>query len=172
MPYASQNDLDQYLGMIPTASGLNKDTFLARAEDEIHLRAIGLYKVPFEILSSVDPITSGVSANILKTWNAKLAAGYLIMAASITQENTAIHEYGSSLIDTTITELERMKEQDLVLVGVTVDTTPADNLAKPTKSLISSPDGTDTPVDDNSFFNRPYDQVGEKNYEVTGGPDL
>jgi hypothetical protein len=172
MPYCSQDDLNQYLGMIPTASGLDKDIFLARAEDEIHLRAIGLYKVPFEVISSIDSITSGVATNILKTWNAKLSAGYLIMAASITQENVAVHEYGSSLIDNTIAELERMKKQEFVIVGATIDTTPADNLAKPTKTLISSPDGSDTPVDDKSFFNRPYKQVGEKNYEVTGGPDL
>ena len=172
MSYCTSADLDQYLGKIPVASGLNKDTFIDRAADEIHLRAAGIYKVPIEIKSSVDSVTSGVTTNILKLWNAKLAAGYLILAASITQENTEVHDYGKMLVDTTIEELERMKKQELVLVGATADTTPTDDLARPTKSLISSPDGTETALDDDSFFNRPYKQIGDKDYEVEGGPDL
>ena len=173
MAYATSDDLDQYIRKIPTASGvLDKDTFIANAATEINTAGIGLYKLPFEILSSVDAATSGVTSDILNIWNAKLGAGYLILAATISQENEAVHAYGKMLVDQVLDELERVKEQKIVLIGATADTTLADNKIKPVQALNSSPDGEDSALDDKSFFNRSYDEIGNPDDEVTGGPDL
>jgi len=170
--YCQESDMNQYLGGIPIASGITKTTFIERAADEIHTAGIGLYEIPFVIESSVSTITSGATANILKNWNAQLSAGRIILAASITQENFAVHDYGNMLIKDVLDNLEKLTTQKIVLAGCTADTSALDDKIKPMKALISSPDGTDTALDDKSFFNRPYEQVGDKSYEVDGGPDL
>jgi len=133
---------------------------------------VGIYDVPIEVASSVATTISGVTYNILNTVQKNLAAGNLLLSLTTSIENLAIHDYGRYLVEGAMNTLEDIKTQKIILPGATIDTNQSDDAANPPQLRYSSPDGTDTARDSGSYFNRPYEQVANKDDEITGGIDL
>jgi len=160
--YALTTDIDQILGKLPVSSGMDKQTFIDISAAEMHTYMLGIYTVPIHIPSSVATATSGITSNILKSINQDLATGRLILALDTTMENQSIHEYGSWLVDKSITKLEEIRSQKFVLPGAPIDTNLSDDIPRPGKVYASSPDSS-------SSFGISYNEIANQNYKVTDG---
>lgn len=171
-PYCTSADVNQYINNIPVKSGTSISAFIQDAADEMHMYAGGLYEIPFAFADGTAAAQITATTRILQTLNAKLAAGWMILAATITQEKEAVHAYAQSLVDGVVDHLERIRDEDLVLTGLKADYDRSNDLIRPIKVLISSPDGKDEASDEASFYNRPYTEIANPLFEVTGGPDV
>lgn len=173
MGYCVVADLERMINKIPVSSGLDKQGFIDKAQTIMDSKFAGLYDIPIAIPSSVTSIQSGATANLLKSINEDLAAGHLLLTTNLVAENVNLHKYSSSLVFRALDMLKEIKTQEITLVGAPIDSNLADNLAKPKKIHYTAPDGksdykedSDKAVDDKSYFNRPYEEIGDEGYEV------
>lgn len=161
--YASEDDVKQIIGRLPIASGISVQDFLDDAWGEMHSYMIGLYTIPVTIVDGTTAGASGITAQILKTIQKEMAGGKLLLSLDTTAESEGIHAYGETLINNAVSKLQDIQTQVLLLPGATLDTDVSDDAAKFPKIGFSSPDQS-------SFFNRDYNEVGNYDDRITGGP--
>jgi len=158
--YGSERDVKELLSDIPLPEGRDISRYIKKAESRVDAYIGNIYSVPVDITAS--GITSS-AIELLQTITTDLAAGYLLLSLATVQENDIIHAYGQSLVDRAISDLEKIKEQELVLDGATKSTTTA----RVSKILSSSADGSADAQDSDSYFGKSYTD----SYDTDEQPD-
>lgn len=168
--YCTEDDVLQRVNNVAIKSGVDVTTFINDAVSDIHMAAVTLYIVPFGTNDGISSVASGAVSDILRDITARRAAGRLILSATINQENDNIHAFAEEMITSTDEFLKRLRKREQVLPGLALDTDKSDDFSKKMSIQISSPDGTESVKDSESYYNRPYDSIGDKSYPVTRGP--
>lgn len=168
--YCTEDDVLQRINQISIKSGVDVSTFIADAESDIHMAAVTLYVVPFSTKDGLSAVASGMVSDVLRDVTARRAAGKLILSTSVAQENDNVHAFADEMLGSTEGFLKRLRKKEQVLPGLTLDEDKSDDFSRKISIQHSSPDGQDDATDSSSFFNRPYDEIGDKNERITGGP--
>ena len=171
--WCSESDIDKLLSKLPVGSGISKTDFITKAETVMNTYFLGTYVLPISIPSTIDSITSGTTTALLKSIQEDLATGTFLLSLASVHEVDSLHSYAKDLEKRALSTLSDIKTGKLTLIGVTIDTDPSDDAAKPSKILSSSPDTLDSAFttsseakDSRSFFNRPLRETGGDYYDT------
>jgi hypothetical protein len=97
MAYCADGDL-LLQADFPLPAGLTKAQYVNEAADEINMRIAKRYKIPVAFTSADDQNRYSSTITLLKTLNAHIATGRLVMAMSIKAERPQLHSYGNNLV--------------------------------------------------------------------------
>jgi hypothetical protein len=161
--YAACRSVLEAIGDVPLPDGIDISRYIKRAEARVDTFLVGLYVTPVDV--STDAI-SQEAIDILDNITSDLSTGYLLQGLGAIQQVKGLNAYAKELIDRAEIDLQKIKSQEIVLVGAVVETNTSANMAVFPKCLVSSPDGQSIAKDSKSYFNRPYNQVANPTYEV------
>jgi hypothetical protein len=161
--YCPNRSVLEAIGDVPLPDGIDLSRYINRAEATVDNALRGLYVTPVDISTSA---IKQEAIDILDSITVDLAAGYLLQGLGAIQQVKSLNAYAKEMIDRAKADLERIKNQEIVLVGAVAETNTSANMAVFPKCLVSSPDGLSTAKDSKSYFNRPYDQVADPTYEI------
>ncbi len=169
--WCSTNDIDDLIGDIPVGSGVDRVKFINKAEAVMNTYFAGIYTLPISILSSVDPVTSGTTTNLLKSLQEDLSSGMFLLSLASVHEVESLHSYAKDLRGRALSNLKQIREGEITLIGATLESNPS--LSKPRKILSNAPENYDTgftssteALDSNSFYNRPMRETGGTFYDM------
>lgn len=160
--YGSERDVRELLSDIPLPEGRDISRYIKRAEARVDAYLAELYEIPVDITASG---ISNSAVELLQAVTTDLAAGYLLLSLATVQENDLIHAYGQNLIDRAIADLEKIKNQEMVLDGATASSTTT----RGKKILESAADGSTTAQDSESYFGKSYEEMLDKTEQPDEG---
>lgn len=113
--YCTVDDL--LTGDIPLPTYISDQKVVDDAADEIDSIIGFVYSTPIVM---VDIPEYRPSKLLLKRINSHLATGRLLMQIAASEEDTTLHAYGKSLVDSSLTTLNQLANRDFVLEGATM----------------------------------------------------
>lgn len=139
MAYCEASDL--MTGKIPLPSGLDPQSFVDDAADEIDSQLGFIYETPIE---AVNPPLARPVTLLLKRLNRFIATGRLIMAITASSEEDTTHAYANRLLREAGDSLKAIARGDIVLEGAKL--LPGENQSTKGAKIING--DISSPVDD------------------------
>ena len=155
MSYSNDKDVSSKYSHLKISSDVVVKEYREEAYNEINMKISSLYAIPIDSTNVHD-------LAYLKSIEARLAAGNILIAISTVDELEDVHEYGKFLIDQAYKKIEELLKQTIILKGATKDTDKSDNLIDAGKLQGSA-------ADTYSTFDRPIS--GIENDAIEGKVD-
>lgn len=144
--YAKDGDVSENLSNITMPADMVIDNFRVEAYNHINARLRKIYIVPVVSADATD-------VAVLKSIEAKRAAGRILIAVTTLHEVENVSEYGKVLITEAKNELKELEQEMVVLSSEAVrDTDDSDE-------AIDSPTITGNAADDYATFDRPMSGI-------------
>jgi hypothetical protein len=136
MTYSTDTNVLGRINHIKVPSGVLISEFRDDAFDEINIQIRKLYTVP---VASTDDTDMG----FLKSIEADLAGGKLLLDISTVQEIDSLHSLGMELIKRSSINISKIVAQSIVLIGAEKDTDSSDAMINFPSITLKSPDEFD-----------------------------
>jgi len=143
--YSNDKDVASKYSHLKISSDVIVNEYREEAYNDINMRIKSLYIIPIDSVDTND-------LAYLKSIEARLAAGNILIAVSTVDELEDVHEYGKFLIDQATSRIDELVKQNIVLKGATKDTDKSDNIIDAGKLQGSSADSYST-------FDRPISGI-------------
>lgn len=116
---------DLVIGELMLPEAINPIQYIDSAADEMDARIGLLYEVPvqFEV---TDRVKFRATIQYLKSINARLASGRLLMAAASALELTTVHAYARNLVEDAQDDLKQIVDRKYILQGAKENTNTSD----------------------------------------------
>ena len=121
--YCGLNDL--LIGDLLLPEEISKKAYIESAALEIDSRIGSLYAVPV-VIAPDKVVQYQATISMLKSINARLASGRILMAAAATLELNVVHAYANSLVREAMSDLEDIRERKYILQGADANSNPSE----------------------------------------------
>jgi hypothetical protein len=136
MTYSVDTNVLSRINHVKVPSGVLISEFRDDAFNEINIQIRKLYTVP---VVSTDDTDMG----FLKSIEADLAGGKLLLDISTVQEIDSLHEFGMELIKRSSINISKIIAESIVLIGAEKDTDSSDTMVNFPSITLKSPDDYD-----------------------------
>lgn len=164
---------DLLLGDVTIGASVNRQLYVDQAADEMDSKLGWIYVTPIDVDGAeagpggVPPAVPALprhQALLLKTINAKIATGRLIMAVSINEEGTAVHAYALRMLKEGNDELLLIANGNLLLEASRTET-PAVEASRVPGVHNLDPESLLDPFYNTTNHSRPwYVEIGQDPY--------
>lgn len=116
---------DLLIGDLSLPPSISPAKYIESTADEMDAKIGNVYKVPV-IINPEQLIAYKGTIALLRSINARLASGRILMAAASFMELTSVHAYARNLVDSALSDLSDISSKSYILQGAPLNDNPTD----------------------------------------------